>query len=443
MREVVEEVAYRFNTELFQAWRLVFGDTNMIFEVVERRHDTVAKINLVSVYRAPPMKKKTKTSKKTTPSLSEQALAEHKKVGGKIGTALKVRLETKKDWGMYYTPGVGAVSSHLGKYPKEARLYTIKKNTVAVISDGSAVLGLGNIGPYGALPVMEGKAAIFKSVANVDAVPLVLDTHDPDEIIETIVRVAPAFGGINLEDIASPHCFYIEHELKKRLSIPVMHDDQHGTAIVVLAGIINALTVVKKQKEHVSVVILGAGAAGSATAHLLAKHGFLDIRVVDRNGVIHDTEKEMQAHKKHLALLPTKRPHVRTLDEALKDADVFIGVSGPNLVTEAMVRSMAPGAIVFALSNPMPEIMPDVAKKAGAMVVATGRSDFPNQVNNALVFPGVFRGALDRGVSAITDDMKLHAAYALARLIKNPTPTNIIPSVLDPRVVKAVAKAIR
>ncbi len=389
------------------------------------------------------MKKKTKTTKKTTLTVSEQSLAKHKKAGGKIGTALKVRLETKKDWGTYYTPGVGAVSSYLGKHPKEARLYTMKKNTVAVISDGSAVLGLGNIGPYGALPVMEGKAAIFKSVANVDAVPLVLDTHDPDEIIETVVRIAPAFGGINLEDIASPHCFYIEDELKKRLSIPVMHDDQHGTAIVVLAGLINALSVVKKKKEHVSVVILGAGAAGSATAHLLAKHGFLDIRVVDRNGVIHDTEKEMQAHKKHLALLPTKRAHVRTLDEAFKNADVFIGVSGPNLVTEAMVRSMAPEAIVFALSNPIPEIMPDVAKKAGAVVVATGRSDFPNQVNNALVFPGVFRGALDRGVSAITDDMKLQAAYALARLIKNPTPTNIIPSVLDPRVVKVVAKSIR
>lgn len=389
------------------------------------------------------MKKKKSATKKPVKDRKAVALARHRKAQGKIGTLTKVPLKTRNDWSTYYTPGVGAVSSHLGKHPHDARLYTIKRNTVAVISDGSAVLGLGNIGPFGALPVMEGKAAIFKSVADVDAFPLVLDTQDPDEIIETVVRVAPAFGGINLEDIAAPHCFYIEEELKKRLSIPVMHDDQHGTAIVVLAALTNALNVVKKKKENVSVTVVGSGAAGTAVAHLLATDGFSDIRVSDREGVISVHRTDLHGHKKKLAQLKTNRASARSLEDAVTGTDVLIGVSGPGSISTELVQSMNPGAIVFALANPIPEIMPSDALRAGAVVVATGRSDFPNQVNNALVFPGIFRGALDRGVSQITDEMKIRAAYALARLVQKPSANNIIPSVLDKRVVRAVAQAVR
>lgn len=374
--------------------------------------------------------------------LGKESLARHKKHGGKLSVESKVQLKTTKDWSTYYTPGVAAVSKQLAKKPKDARVYSIKKNTVAVVSDGSAVLGLGKIGPYGALPVMEGKAAIFKAVANVDAFPIVLDTHDPDEIIETVARIAPGFGGINLEDIASPHCFYIEEELKKRLSIPVMHDDQHGTAIVVLAGLVNALKVVKKKKEDVSITILGSGAAGIAIAKLLVKDGFKDVCMVDREGVIKAARGKLPEHKKKLTKIPCKRKGCKTLEETVKGTDVLIGVSGPNNFSKELVASMNEHAIVFALANPTPEIMPDKAKAAGAAVVATGRSDFPNQVNNALVFPGVFRGVLDKGVSAITDDMKIRAAYALARLIKKPTAKKIIPRVTDKRVVKAIAKVM-
>ncbi len=376
-------------------------------------------------------------------NLNARALAAHKKLKGKIATASKIKLRRMSDFSLYYTPGVGAVSTHLAAHPEEAREYTMKRNTVAVISDGSAVLGLGNIGPYGALPVMEGKAAIFKSLADVDAVPLVLDTHEPEQIIETIVALAPAFGGINLEDIASPQCFHIESELKKRLTIPAMHDDQHGTAIVVLAGTLNALRVVKKRKEEVVVTILGAGAAGTACALLLARDGFADIVVVDRQGVIGAGRGTLSPHKQQLAALSTRRRGRETLAEAVAGADVLIALSGANTVSEAMVRSMAPRAIVFALANPTPEIMPAVALSAGAAVVATGRSDFPNQINNALVFPGMFRGALDHGVAAITDDIKLRAAYALAGLVKKPNARSIVPSLLDPRVVKAVAKSVK
>ena len=375
-------------------------------------------------------------------TLNQESLEKHKKFGGKLSVQSKVPLLSKKDWSLYYTPGVAAVSNHLAKRPQDARVYSIKKNTVAVISDGSAVLGLGNIGPYGALPVMEGTSAIFKSVAHIDAFPIVADTQDPDEIIETVVRIAPGFGGINLEDFASPHCFYIEEQIKKRLSIPVMHDDQHGTAIVVLAALTNALKVVGKKKETASVTIVGSGSAGTAIAHLLAKAGYEDIRVVDRTGVIGMHRTDLSEHKKKLARLKTARKKAERFSDAVVGSDVLIGVSGPRNFSKELVASMGEKSIVFALANPIPEIMPDLAKKAGATVIATGRSDFPNQVNNALVFPGVFRGALDKGVSQITDEMKIKAGYALARLVKKPDANNIIPRVTDPRVVKAVAKAI-
>lgn len=375
-------------------------------------------------------------------TLGEKSLRHHKKFGGKLAITSKVPLKTKEDWATYYTPGIATVSSHLGKHPGEAGLYSIKKNTVAVISDGSAVLGLGNIGPYGALPVMEGKAVIFKTVAHIDAFPIVLNTQDSDEIIKTIENIAPVFGGINLEDIAAPKCFYIEKELKKRLSIPVMHDDQHGTAIVVLAGLINALKVVGKKKDKISVTILGSGAAGTAVAKLLRLEGFKDIVVIDRKGVIGPYRTDLPEHKKALANFSIKRREMSTIAGAVQGTDVLIGVSGPKTISARLVSSMAKSPIVFALANPIPEIMPDLARKAGAKVVATGRSDFPNQVNNALVFPGIFRGALDKNRKTITDKMKIKVAYALAGLVPSPTSTNIIPSVLDLRVVKVVAKAI-
>lgn len=375
--------------------------------------------------------------------IGQESIAKHKKLGGKISIVPKGKLKTRDDWSTYYTPGVGAVSSYVAKNPKKAREVTIKKNTVAVISDGSAVLGLGNLGALGALPVMEGKAVIFKELGGVDAFPIVLDTQNPDKVIETIINIAPAFGGINLEDIKAPECFYIEDELKKRLDIPVMHDDQHGTAIVVLAGLLNALKVVNKKKEDVSVTVLGAGAAGKAIAELLFLDGFNDIVVVDRKGVLNKKRNDLNPHKKKLSKLPTKRKEVSTLEEAIIDSDVVVAVSGPGTISKGMIKTMADDAIVFALSNPTPEIMPSVAKDAGAKVVATGRSDFPNQVNNALVFPGIFRGALDANVKTITDEMKIKAAHALARLVKKPTTGEIIPSVTDKRVTKAVAKTVR
>ena len=370
------------------------------------------------------------------------ALALHKKLGGKIALTAKAPLKTRDDWSVSYTPGVAAVSTHVAKHPHDAKLMTVKKNSVAVVSDGSAVLGLGNIGPLGALPVMEGKAVIFKEVAGIDAYPIVLDTQDPEKVIETVVNIAPGFGGINLEDIKAPECFYIEEEVKKRLAIPVMHDDQHGTAIVVLAALMNALKVVKKKKEAVSVTVLGAGAAGYAIAMLLKLDGFTDIRVSDSKGVVHRARTDLNPYKKKLAALPSKRKDAHTLSGAVAGSDVLIAVSGPGTVSKDMVASMADKAIVFALANPVPEIMPETAKAAGAAVVATGRSDFPNQVNNALVFPGVFRGALDADVSKITDDMKLRAAYALARLVKMPTADHVIPSVMDKKVMPAVARAV-
>ena len=377
------------------------------------------------------------------PGDQKQILEAHKAVAGKIETRGRVRLKKKEDFSTFYTPGVGVISTHLAKKPEDARLYSLKRNSVAIISDGSAVLGLGNIGPYGALPVMEGKALIFRELAGIDAWPIVLDTQDPKEIVETVLRIAPGFGGINLEDIKAPECFYVERELIKALNIPVMHDDQHGTAIVVLAGLINAAKVVKKPLKKLTVAIAGAGAAGVAVAKLLYAAGITDIVLVDRKGVIVKGRKDLNESKKELAAFTNPRGVAGSVQDALTDADVFIGVSGPGLLAAADIERMADRAIVFALSNPVPEIMPEEAKKGGAAVIATGRSDFPNQVNNALVFPGIFRGALDKGVREITEASKLRAAKALAALVGKPTAQKIIPDILDKRVVPAVARAVR
>lgn len=371
------------------------------------------------------------------------ALALHKKLKGKLEVIPKAALLTRDDWSTMYTPGVGAVSSHLAKKPKEAREYTIKHNTVAVVSDGSAVLGLGNLGPLGALPVMEGKCAIFKAMAGVDAFPIVLDTQDPEEIIRVVKAIALTFGGINLEDIAAPQCFLIEERLKAELDIPVMHDDQHGTAIVVLAGLINAAKVVGKKLEKLKVVVVGSGAAGSAVAKLLGEAKVKDVIVTDRSGVIVVGRPGISGYKKELAKITNPRHVKGELVDALQGADVVVGVSGPGSITKHHVEIMAPKAIVFALANPVPEINPEDAKRAGAMVVATGRSDYPNQVNNSLAFPGIFRGALDRNVKTITDAMKLAAAKKIASMVKKPTADNVIPNVMTPGLSKAVASVIK
>ncbi len=375
--------------------------------------------------------------------ISKAALALHKKLKGKIRTVSAMKITKKEELSLLYTPGVGAVSSLLGKDKTQARTYTVAGRMVAVISDGSAVLGLGNIGPYGALPVMEGKAAIFKSFADVDAIPLVLDTQDVEEIIRTVKAVAPNFAGINLEDFSAPRCFEIEDRLKKELSIPVMHDDQHGTAIVVLSGLINASKVVGKKLSSLRVVIPGAGAAGTAIANLLMLAGIPDVVVLDSKGVISTHRKDLDDRKMELAKRTNPRSISGNLSEALVGADVVVGVSGPNTMDASHIRLMAPKAIVFALANPTPEILPDEARKGGAAVIATGRSDFANQINNALVFPGIFRGAIDRKVSQITDAMKLQAAKNLAALIVKPTAGKIIPDIFDKRVVPAVSKAIK
>jgi len=372
--------------------------------------------------------------------IAKKALALHKKLGGKLRIEPAAPVRNRSDLSLVYTPGVAAVSSFVAENPERAREYTMKGRMVAVISDGSAVLGLGNIGALGALPVMEGKCALFKTFAGVDAVPIVLDTQDADEIVETVIRIAPAFGGINLEDFAAPKCFEIERRLVEALEIPVMHDDQHGTAIVVLAALLNALKVVGKKLETAHIVISGSGAAGTATAHLLKKAGAKHIIVLDRKGII-DKAREHE-HKRTLAEFTN--PHKRSggLREALHGADVLIGVSGPGLATAEDIRLMAEGAIVFAMANPTPEIMPDEAKRGGAVIVGTGRSDFANQINNSLAFPGVFRGALDNKVRRITDDMKIKAARAIAGLVSKPTPQKIVPDMFDTRVAKAVAKVI-
>ncbi|MEK7095751.1 MAG: NADP-dependent malic enzyme [Patescibacteria group bacterium] len=375
--------------------------------------------------------------------INSKALAQHKKLHGKIKIALKDSLNTRQKLSIYYTPGVAAVSKYVAGKPELAREYTWTGNNVAIISDGSAVLGLGDIGPYGAMPVMEGKAALFKQFAGIDGVPIVLDVHTVDEIVATVLAIAPSFGGINLEDIAAPKCFEIEERIKEKLDIPVMHDDQHGTAIVVLAGLINAARVTGKKLDDCKVVCVGAGAAGTAVVKLLYKYARPQILAVDSKGIIGKARKDLNDEKKALLKYTNPRNVSGNLADALLGADIFIGVSAPGILGAGMVKSMNKNAIIFAMANPTPEIMPDIAKQAGAAVVATGRSDFPNQVNNALAFPGVFRGALDNKVKKITDKHKIAAAKAIARLIEKPTADKIIPSVLDKKVVPAVAKVIK
>lgn len=371
------------------------------------------------------------------------ALDKHKELRGKIALANKDIVDSKEKLSTYYTPGVGAVSSYVAEHPDEARDYTWLNNNVAVISDGSAVLGLGNIGPYGALPVMEGKCMLFKQFADIDAVPIVLDVHTADEIVAAVKAIAPSFGGINLEDIAAPLCFEVEERLITELSIPVMHDDQHGTAIVTLAGLINACTVTNRKLSDSKIVITGAGAAGVAIAKLLDTYAHPNIIAVDSKGIVSRSRGGLNESKQRLLQITNRDNVDGTLADAIKDADIFIGVSQPNLLTEDMIRSMHHDAIIFAMANPVPEAMPDVAKAAGAKVVATGRSDFPNQVNNSLAFPGIFRGALDRQVRRITDEHMIAAAETLAALIPEPTADQIIPGPFDDGIVDAVASAIR
>ena len=373
----------------------------------------------------------------------ELALELHKQHKGKITSKLRDESELDRTkLSAYYTPGVAAVSKAIADDPSLMPVYTWTNNLVAVISDGSAVLGLGNIGPKGAMPVMEGKALLFKHFADIDSMPIVLDVHTEDEIVATVKAIAPSFGAINLEDIAAPICFAVEERLKAELDIPVFHDDQHGTAVVTLAGLINSMKVTGKNLADCKVVTIGAGAAGTAIMKLLHKYGVSSIIAVDSKGIIGDTRDDLNDEKK--ALLPyldTSRSG--SLEDAISGADIFIGVSKPGLLTPEMVQSMAPQPIIFALSNPTPEIMPDVAREAGAAVVATGRSDFPNQVNNAIAFPGIFRGALDNGIKQITDEHKIAAAEIIASLVENPTANEIIPSVFDDRLVSRIADVIR
>ena len=376
-------------------------------------------------------------------SLDKEALDYHKKLNGKIGVFSKSPLKSMDDLKLCYTPGVGAVSSYLSLHKNQVKEYTIKKNAVAVVSDGSAVLGLGNIGVEGALPVMEGKAMIFKEFANIDAFPIVLDTQDVDEIIKTVKHIAPVFGAINLEDISAPRCFEIEKRLQNMLDIFVMHDDQHATAIVVLAGLINAFSVVKKDLKNSSIVVIGAGSAGTAVAKLLYAYGVRDIIVVDVKGILSKCRGGILPHQEELANITNEGRKEGSLADALIGVDAVVGLSAPNVIKPEFIKTMNEKPIVFALANPVPEIMPDIVKKAGAFVVATGRPDFENQVNNALVFPGIFRGALDYNIRKITDKMQINVAKKIAELIKSPTSEKIIPSIFDPNVVKAIALSLK
>lgn len=373
---------------------------------------------------------------------SQQALQRHKELKGKISVTLKDKLDTRDKLSTYYTPGVGAVSSYVAEHPDETRDYTWTNNSVAVVSDGSAVLGLGNIGPEGALPVMEGKAMLFKHFADIDAVPVVLNVHSADEIVATVKAISPSYGGINLEDIAAPLCFEVEDRLKAELNIPVFHDDQHGTAIVVLAGLINAMKVIGKQLKDTKIVVVGAGAAGTAIIRLIHLYASPKILALDSRGIISSGRQDLNAEKKKLLEFTNPSDEEGTLNDAMNGADIFIGVSKSGLVTPEMIKNMASNPIIFAMANPTPEIMPDLAKSAGAAIVATGRSDFPNQVNNSLAFPGIFRGALDNRVTRITDQHKLKVAEVIASLVDNPSPDVIIPSNLDDRLVPAIAKVI-
>lgn len=376
---------------------------------------------------------------------SEKALKLHEEWNGKIETVSKAAVKSREDLALAYTPGVAEPCKVIAENPEAAYTYTIKSNTVAVISDGSAVLGLGNIGPLAAMPVMEGKAVLFKEFGGINAFPICLDTQDTEEIIETVVRIAPAFGGINLEDISAPRCFEIEERLKERLSIPVFHDDQHGTAIVVLAGIINALKVTGKNKETAQVVVNGAGSAGIAITKLLLTYGFQNITLCDKAGMICEGMEGLNWMQEKMAKVTNLGKRTGSLADALKGADIFVGVSAPGIVTPEMVASMNRDAILFAMANPVPEIMPDLAREAGARVVGTGRSDFPNQVNNVLIFPGIFRGALEGRACAITEKMKLAAAEVIASLVSEEelSDVNILPAAFDPRVADAVSQAVK
>ena len=377
--------------------------------------------------------------------LKEQALFLHKEWNGKITTTPKCQVKSREDLALAYTPGVAEPCKVIAGDKEAAYTYTIKSNTVAVVSDGSAVLGLGNIGPEAAMPVMEGKAVLFKEFGGVNAFPICLDTQDTDEIVQTVINIAPAFGGINLEDISAPRCFEIEERLKNALNIPVFHDDQHGTAIVVLAGIMNGLKVVNKKKEDCHVVVNGAGSAGVAITKLLLRFGFQDVVMCDKSGILSKDSADLNWMQKDMMEVTNLTGKKGTLADALKGADIFVGVSAPNIVTPEMVASMNHDAILFAMANPVPEIMPDVAKKAGARVVGTGRSDFPNQVNNVVAFPGIFKGALEGRASQITEEMKLAASYAIAGLVADEdlNEDNILPEAFDPRVAEVVSQAIK
>ena len=375
----------------------------------------------------------------------EKALELHEKLQGKLETVSKTPVRTREDLALVYTPGVAEPCKVIAKDPAAAYTYTMKANTVAVVSDGSAVLGLGNIGPKAAMPVMEGKAVLFKEFGNVNAVPICLDTQDTEEIIKAVTYLAPGFGGINLEDISAPRCFEIEERLKEILDIPVFHDDQHGTAIVVLAGVINALKVVGKKKEDCRVVVNGAGSAGVAITKLLLTYGFPNIIMCDKVGIVSKDTEGLNWMQKKMTEVTNLNNETGSLADALKGADIFIGVSAPNIVTPKMVASMNRDSILFAMANPVPEIMPDVAKAAGARVVGTGRSDFPNQVNNVVAFPGIFKGALEGRATQITEEMKLAAAEAIAGLVPADklSDDNIMPEAFDPQVAEVVANAVK
>lgn len=376
---------------------------------------------------------------------NEKALKMHEEWNGKIETTAKAHVNSREDLAIAYTPGVAEPCKVIAQDPEAAYKYTMKANTVAVVSDGSAVLGLGNIGALAAMPVMEGKAVLFKEFGGVNAVPICLDTQDTEEIIKSVFNIAPAFGGINLEDISAPRCFEIETRLKELLNIPVFHDDQHGTAIVVLAGIINALKVTGKKKEDCRVVVNGAGSAGVAITKLLLTYGFPHITMCDINGIISKNSPNLNWMQQQMTEVTNLEERTGTLADALKGADIFVGVSAPNIVSKEMVASMNKDAILFAMANPVPEIMPDLAKEAGAKVVGTGRSDFPNQVNNVVAFPGIFKGALEGRATQITEEMKLAAANAIAGLVPKEelNENNILPEAFDPRVADTVSKAIK
>ncbi len=376
---------------------------------------------------------------------NEKALKLHEEWNGKLETVSKTPVKTREDLALAYTPGVAEPCKVIAENTNAAYTYTWKANTIAVVSDGSAVLGLGNIGPHAAMPVMEGKAVLFKEFGGVNAVPICLDTQDTEEIIKAVTYLAPGFGGINLEDISAPRCFEIEERLKATLNIPVFHDDQHGTAIVVLAGTINALKVVGKQKEDCKVVVNGAGSAGIAITKLLLSYGFKDIILCDSTGIVSKSRNDLNKVKQQMTEVTNLKNESGTLADALKDADIFIGVSAPNVVTPEMVSSMKKDAILFAMANPVPEIMPDVAKAAGARVVGTGRSDFPNQINNVVAFPGIFKGALEGRAKQITEEMKLAAALAIAALVPDEelNEDNVMPEAFNPKVAQMVADAVK